>query len=191
MLSGKEGSKDGDSDLGEQPEPKPAVASFQQRSPETSNNEGKEMPPEPTVLDFAEWVHWKAERYNTPSWWMEVSTVPGEDNTMKLARQVRASFELPWWLQELDVERATLQAPPALPCLHWQRFMLQANSIFASWDIREVPREKVVAYARALQYWAEQNDLPTGGKPRLLAESVLELREKVKWYLTFTNEEVF
>ena len=66
-----------------------------------------------------------------------------------------------------------------------------ADSIFASRDIREVPREKVVAYARALQYWAEQNDLPTGGEPRLLAKSVLELMEEVKWYLTFTDEEVF
>ena len=69
--------------------------------------------------------------------------VPGEDNTRKLARQVRASFRLPCRLQELDAEEGTLQAPPALPCLCQQRFMLQADSIFASWDIREVPREKV------------------------------------------------
>ena len=41
--------------------------------------------------------------------------VPGEDNTQELTRQVRASFGLPWWLWELDAERATLQAPPALP----------------------------------------------------------------------------
>ena len=54
-----------------------------------------------------------------------------------------------------------------------------------------MPREKVVAYARALQYWAEQNDPPTGGEPHLLVESVLELREEVKWYLTFTDKEVF
>ena len=180
-----------ETDLGEPPELKPAVASFLQGSPETSDNEGEEMPLEPTVLDFAEWVHWKAERCDTPSWWMELSTVPGEDNTRKLARQVRASFKLPQQLQELDAERATLQALPALPCLHRQSFMPQANSIFASWDIREVPREKVVTYARALQYWVEQNDLPTGGKPCLLVESVLELREEVKWYLTFTEEEVF
>ena len=165
MPSGKEGPEDRDSDLGELPELKPAVASFLQGSPETLDAEGEEMPLEPAVLDFAEWVHWKAERCNTPSWWVELSTVPGEDNTRKLARQVRASFELPQQLQELDAERATLQAPPALPCLCRQRFMLQADSIFASWDIREVPREKIVAYARALQYWAEQNDPPTGGEP--------------------------
>ena len=191
MPSGKEGSEGGDSDLGELLELKPAVASFLWGSPETLDDEGKKTPLEPTVLDFAEWVPWKAEKCDTPSWWMELSTVPGEDNTRKLARQVRASFELPWWLQELDAGGATLQAPPALPCLHWQRFMPLADSIFASWDIREVPREKVVAYTRALQYWAEQNDLPTGGEPRLLVKSVLELSEEVKWYLTFTDEEVF
>ena len=149
------------------------------------------MPPEPTILDFAEWVPWKVERCDTPSWWMELSTVPGEDNTRKLARQVRSSFGLPQWLQELDAGRATLQAPPALPCLHQQSFIPPPDSIFASCDIREVPREKVVAYARALQYWAEQNDLPTGGESPLLSKSVLELREEVKWNLTFSNEEIF
>ena len=122
---------------------------------------------------------------------MELSILPGEDNTRELTRQVRASFGLPWQLWELDAERATLQAPPALPCLCRQSFMLPPDSIFASWDIREVPRENIVAYTRALQYWAEQNDLPTGGEPRLLAKGVLELREEVKWYLTFTDEEVF
>ena len=43
----------------------------------------------------------------------------------------------------------------------------------------------------ALQYWAEQNNPPTRGEPHLLVESVLELREEVRWYLSFTDEEVF
>ena len=153
--SGKDWSEGRDSDLRELPELKPAVASFLQESPETLDDEGEDTPPEPTVLDFAEWVQWMVERCDTSRWWMELSTVPGEDNTRKLAMQVRTSFGLPQQLQELDAGRATLQAPPALPCLHWQRFMLLADSIFASWDIWEVPREKVVAYARALQYWVE------------------------------------
>ena len=191
MTSGKEGSKGRDADLGEPPELVPTVASFLQGSPETSDNEGRKMLPEPAVLDFAKWVQWKAGKCDTPSWWMELSAVPGEDNTRKRARQVRASFGLPQQLQELDVERATLQAPPAPPCLLWQTIMLPPDSIFTSQDIREVPREKVVVYTRALQYWAEQNDLPTGGESCLLAKGVLELREEVKWYLTFTDEEVF
>ena len=191
MLLGKEGCEGRDSDLGEPLELKPAVASFLQGSPEILDEEGEEMLPEPPVSNFAEWVQWKVERCNTPNWWMELSTVPGEDETRKLARQVRASFGLPWWLEELDAEGGTLQAPPAPPCLCWQRFMLQTDSIFASWDIREVLREKVMAYTRALQYRAEQNDLPTRGKPHLLAESILKLWKEVRWYLTFTDEEVF
>ena len=39
-------------------------------------------------------------------------------------------------------------------------------------------REKTVAYAHALQYWAEKTDLPTGGKQCLLAESVKELQRR-------------
>ena len=49
----------------------------------------------------------------------------------------------------------------------------------------------MVADARALQHWAEQNNPPAGGEPHLLVRNILELREEVKWYLSFTNEEVF
>ena len=49
----------------------------------------------------------------------------------------------------------------------------------------------MVAYARALQYWAEQNNPPARSKPHLLARSILELRKEVRWYLSFTKEEVF
>ena len=48
-----------------------------------------------------------------------------------------------------------------------------------------------MVYARGLQYWAEQNNPPARGEPCLLVRSVLELREEVRWYLSFTNEEVF
>ena len=69
--------------------------------------------------------------------------------------------------------------------------MPPAESIYACRDIREIPQEKVVAYARALQHWAEENNLPAGSESQLLAESVIELREDVKWYLSLTDEEVF
>ena len=94
-------------------------------------------------------------------------------------------------MQELGSRETTLQAPPAPPSLYRQKFMLQAKSIYACRDIREVPREKVVAYARALHHWAEQNNLPAGGELQLLAKSILELREEVKWYLSYTDEGVF
>ena len=89
------------------------------------------------------------------------------------------------------MKEANLQAPPAPPCLHWQKFMPPAQSIYTCRDIREIPQEKAVAYARALQHWAEKIDLPAGGRPGLLAESLKELKEEVKCYLPFSNEEVF
>ena len=64
--------------------------------------------------------------------------------------------------------------------------MLLAQSIYACRDIREISQEKVVAYARALQHWVEEINPPAGGGPHSLAESMKELREEVKWYLSFS-----
>ena len=149
------------------------------------------MPLEPNTADFSQWVKWKSERCKTPDWWEELLAVPGKEDARRLAREVRASFVLPQQMWELDSREATLQAPPAPPCLCRKKFMPLANSIFACQDIREIPREKVVAYTRALQYWAEQNNPPVRSEPHLLARSILELREEVRWYLSFTDEEVF
>ena len=187
----EEGTDGKDSDLEEPLELKLAVAFFLRGLPDTSEDEGNRMPPEPAVLEFSQWVPWKAKRCKTLERWTELLTVPGIEDCRKLAREVWASFGLRQWMWELGVREATLQAPPVPPCLCRWRFMLPAESIYACRDIREIPREKVVAYARALQHWAEENNPPAGGEPQLLAESVIELREEVKWCLSFTDEEVF
>ena len=64
-------------------------------------------------------------------------------------------------------------------------------SAFACWDIWEIPREKTVAYAWALQYIMEENNPPKRDQPCLLVESIVELRREVGFYLSFTDEEVF
>ena len=69
--------------------------------------------------------------------------------------------------------------------------MPPGQSTFASQDIREIPQEKTVAYAWALQYYAEQSNPLRRSQPRLLAESVLDLREEVGFYLSFQDKEVF
>ena len=84
-----------EANLEDPPELKPAVASFLWGSLETSGDEGKDAPPEPTVSDSVGWVVWKAEMCETPDWWRELSVVPGEEDTRKLVRQVWASFQLP------------------------------------------------------------------------------------------------
>ena len=191
MPLGKEGSQGRGSDLEELPELKPTVASFLRGSPETLDKEGKKRPPEPDIVDFGQWVKWKLERCKTPDWWEELLAVLGKEDAKRLAREMRASFILPQQMQELDSREATLQAPPAPPCLCRKKFMPPADSIFACRDIQEILREKVVAYAWALQYWAEQNNPPARGESCLLVRSILELREEVRWYLSSTDEEVF
>ena len=161
----EQGSNGKVSDLEELPELKLVVASFLRRLLETSKDEGEKMLLEPVVLEFSQWVSWKAKRCKTPEWWTKLSTVPGIEDCRKLAREVQASFGLPWWMQELGARESTHQAPPTPPCLCRQRFMLLAESIYACRHNREIPREKVVAYARALQHWVEENNLPAGGGP--------------------------
>ena len=82
------------------------------------------------------------------------------------------------------------EAPPTPLCLHRESFQLPPNTIFACWNIREVWREKPIAYTHALQYWAEKSYLPTGGQPHQLAKSVKELWEEMKCYLSFLDREV-
>ena len=70
-------------------------------------------------------------------------------------------------------------------------FPAAPSTIFACRDIQEVQREKTIAYACAIQYWAEKSNLPTGGQPCQLAESAKELREEMRCYLSFMDHEVF
>ena len=48
-----------------------------------------------------------------------------------------------------------------------------------------------MAYAKALQFWVEKANLPTEGQPCLLVGNVVELREEMKCYISFSDEDVF
>ena len=190
-VSSKEAAAAEGSDLEDPLELGLEVASFLRGSMGASKDKDDRMPPEPTATEFSQWVQLRANGCKTPSWWAELSAVPEVGDHKRLAREVQASFWLPQRMRELRMKEANLQAPPMPPCLCWQKFMPPAKSIYTCRDIREIPQEKAVAYARALQHWAEKINLPAGGRPCLLAESVKELREEVKCYLSFSNEEVF
>ena len=49
----------------------------------------------------------------------------------------------------------------------------------------------MVAYVQALQFWAEKAHLPTQGQPCLLVGSIVELREEMKCYVSFSDEDIF
>ena len=122
-----------------------------------------------------------------PQLWKKKS----KDCIGRLAQEVRALFQLPRHMHELDPKEAPFHVPLAPPSLHRQRFMPPVVSAFACWDIQEISREKMVAYAQALQCLTEWNNPPKKDQPCLLVESMAELRREVGFYLSFTDEEVF
>ena len=161
--SGEEATTAEGSDLDEPPELGPEVASFLRQSLGTSKDKSDRIPPEPVVTKFSQWVPWRANKCKNPSWWAELVVMPEIGDHKKLAREVQALFWLPQWMKELKMKEADLQAPAMPPCFHWQKFMLPPQSIYACRDVGEIPQEKVVAYARALQHWAEEINPPAGG----------------------------
>ena len=126
-----------------------------------------------------------------PCWWQELGNFPEIDNHQELARKVWASFKLPWQIREQHGVENYYQAPLASLCICQKSFLPQPDPKFACQDIRESQLEKTVAYAQALQFWAEKANLPTQGQPCLLEGSVLELREEMKHYVSFPDEAVF
>ena len=189
--SGKEAAASEDLDLEELPELEPEVACFLGELTGNLGKENEKGPLKPPVKEFHKWVPWEAETCKTPGWWRELMAMPEVEDHERLAREVWASFQLPRRMRELHPKTNDCQAPPALLCIQMKRFMPPANTIYGSRDVHEIPWEKTVVYAQALQHWAEKTDLPAGGKPCLLAESVRELREELGSYLPFSDNEVF
>ena len=179
-----------DPDLEESPELGPEVTSFLRGS--AKNLEEEKVPsPEPPVKR-ALWMG-GVESQNVWNTWL-VQRVVSSTRGERLQRAgtegvslVPSSQKGKWGKQDGEL----LSGPPAWPCLLRKNFQLPPDSIFTCQDIQEMQREKTVAYAHALQYWAEKTDLPTGEKPHLLAASVKELQEEMRCYLSFSDKEVF
>ena len=168
------------------------VTCFLRGSAENTEEEDKKAPsPEPPVEELQKWVMWKAEAYEMPIWWRELMKIPGVEDHEKLAWEVWASFWLPKRVDKLHQVENYYQAPPAPLCLLQKNFLPLPNSNFACQDIWEMQCEQTVAYTRALQFWAEKVDPPTGGRPCLLVESVKELREEMRHYLSFLEDDMF
>ena len=180
-----------DADLEEPLELGLEVTSFLRGSAENSEEEEKAPSPKPPVKELCKWVTWKAEMCETPDWWRELLAIRGVQDCKELVQKVWALFCHPKRASEVNKMENYYQASPAPPCLLRKNFQLPPDSIFTCQDIQEMQREKTVAYTHALQYWVEKTDLPTGGKPCLLVESVKKLWEEMRCYLSSSDKEVF
>ena len=84
--------------------------------------------------------------------------------------------------------KTTTWHPPAPRCIQQKAFLPPLDPTFPCWNIREGQLEKTMAYIEALQYWAEKANLPMPGQPCLLARCILELREVMESYMSFSDD---
>ena len=75
-------------------------------------------------------------------------------------------------------------APPTLRSLNRNAFLPDDLSYQ---DMQQKLALLIIAYTRSLQYWAEKQSPLRSGNPHPLAESVIELQEVVKEYVTFNH----
>ena len=170
----------------------PEVDCFlQEAAGSLEEDDGNRSSSEPQVEEHKRWVTWQAWVHNMPDWWPELVEIPDVTNHQELSQKIQASFKLPQQISEWHGMENYHQAPPAPLCICWKDFLPQHDLKFPCQDIRESQSEKTVAYAQALQFWAEKANLPTPGKPCLLVGSILELRKAMQCYVFFPNDAVF
>ena len=170
-----------DPDLEEPPELGLEVTSFLRGSAENSEEEEKVPSPKPPVKE----LHKMCE---TPDWWRELLAVPGVQDCKELAWKVGALFHHPKRASEVNkVENYC----PLHHCVSSERVSSHLPILSLAAKTFGRCRGEDRAYTHALQYRVEKTDLPIGGQPHLLAESVKELQEEMRCYLSFSDKEVF
>ena len=141
---------------------------------------------EPCVSDMETWLEWQANQLGTPAWWTELQAIPGTRDPLKFAWKIRASFYIPKVRMRTLLELG-YTAPPAPRSLDRNTF-LPGNLSYQ--DVWQKTALLTVAYARSLQYWVEKQSLPRHWSICPLAESVIELWEVVKEYITFNHQDI-
>ena len=90
--------------------------------------------------------------------------------------------------QKQGLPGARLYCTPAPKCLTQNMLLLNELSYQ---DVQQQPFLVTVTYAQGLQYWVEKLHWPENPDFHPLARSVIELRERVKEHVMFTNWDVF
>ena len=146
--------------------------------------------PEPSPTEGTEWIKWHVQQPDMLACWQELKEVPGQDNLQEFARRVWASFEVPkqWCCaSKVDNDDSALLAHHSLDR---DQFLPLPDMQFGSQDFQLTQPQKTLAYAKALQYWAEKAQLPIQSEPCQLAESVLELWQMMEPLTTFTDKDI-
>ena len=153
-----------DLDLGPTPELRPDLKCFlQEPAIIQEESRGTNLSQGPLVEDYEDWIEWRGHRVRTPNWWWEFVGIPGINDFQELTQKIRASFEIPQVRSKAQDVENDYSAPLAPKSICQKEFLPPLNPMFPCQDIREGQSQKTLAYAQALQYWAEKSNLPMPG----------------------------
>ena len=153
---------------------------------EMGNDPQQALPPEASHNNSFKLVKWHINQLETPTWWWEVSKVPGQMNVQEFARQFWASFQLPKASSHTQGVANNYLAPPALQSLDCDQFLPVSNVRFGRQDYCMRQPQMTLVYTKALQYRTEKAQLPPLGEPCQMVENVLELWQSIEPLTTFT-----
>ena len=101
----------------------------------------------------------------TPVWWSKLHRVLNQRDTIQFTKQVWASFQIPKAKCLAQGMENDYKLPPTPHCTEWDAFLPFGTGNFASQDYRMKKPQKMLAYAKALQFWVEKAQLPLPGQP--------------------------
>ena len=146
---------------------------------------------EPSFDNNYEWVVWWAEQVATPMWCPKLASILGQRDIHHFAWLVWVSFQMPQACYVATQGFNNYMVPPTLPCLDHDAYLAMEDPRFGSQDYCMKQLQKTLAYAKALQHWANLARPTPSGESCQLVECIKELREWMEPLTTFTNTQVF
>ena len=146
---------------------------------------------EPSIENYQVWLEWQACQVNTPDWWGELVAIPNVGDPKRLAHKICASFKIPWVRSEALRVSNNYTVPPVPKCLQRKMFLPVPKPHLPCQNYCQHHPPKTLAYAQALQYWADKANLLGPHEPWHLMICVHELRWVMRPYMTFSNCNAF
>ena len=138
-----------------------------------------------------DWIEWCTRYVQMPSWWEELTKIPDHTDHQEFGLKVCASFEVPKasnQAKKVDNYDTQLLTHSSI----WKHhFLLPRDMRFSTQDICLAQLHHTIAYARALQHWAEKVHPQITAQPCFLVRSVQDLWQAMEPLVSFKEAEVF
>ena len=120
---------------------------------------------ETSSLHASDRREWWVRHVQMPSWWGELTNIPGHKDHQEFTQKVYASFAVSKacnWAKGVGIYYVQ---PPTHPSI-WKYWFIPLRDVrFGSQDICLCQLHHTLAYARAFQHWAEKVKPPVSGQP--------------------------